>query len=416
MATSLGLSLWLIATSRGAEGAGRVLPPPPAAPLIWLHAPSGGTSLAVLAALSRRLATLRPRLGVVLTHPPGAAPGPGSVPPRTLLLPALPEDPALMRRAMELWQPGAVVLGDGPLSPALIHAAEQAGRHAFLIDATEPRVEARWSALPGLQRALLRRLRRILVRDATAARAFRRAGARPWRLEQAGSMGLCAGPLLHNAVERDALAQRIGARPLWLAVTVPEAEEGAVLVAHRAAQMLAHRLLLLLVPSDPARGPALVEAAAALGLQASRRSAEQEPSDDDQIYVADTEGELGLWYRLAPVTFLGGTLIPGATARDPLEAASLGSAVVHGPATGPHAEACDRLMRAGASWRVPGGTGAAATEALTEAMVTLLAPDRVAQMAQAGWAVATEGTEVTDHVASLVLAALDEPPAPTVSA
>jgi len=502
MSGSLGLALYLIAAARAAEGAGVELPPPPRGePCVWLHAPEGGATLRAILALAGRLRDERPGLGLVLTHPAGALPREASLPRGCLALPALPDDPTLMRRAFARWAPAVVVIGDGPLPVALIHAAEQEDRHAFLVGAGPPRMDPRWGALPGLQRALLRRLRRILARDAAAERALRRAGARPWRVEDGGLMAETSTPLPCNPAEREALAQRLGGRPLWLAVAVPEAEEGAVLAAHRAAQRLVHRLLLVLVPADPARGAALAAAAAGLGLRAARRSAEEEPDDDDHVYIADTEGELGLWYRLAPVTFMGGTFggSPGggspdggasghATAlsgRDPMEAAALGSAVVHGPARGAHADSYARLMRAGATWQVPGRDGAtwggdsagqggvgqggagarppgrsaavlpvgaagadadavgpdtsgaatggapgrptgfwrgllrwaaaetatagshAGAEALAEAVVTLQAPDRVALMARAGWAVATEGAQGTDRALALVLGALD---------
>jgi 3-deoxy-D-manno-octulosonic-acid transferase len=275
--------------------------------------------------------------------------------------------------------------------------------------------------LPGLQRTLLRRLRRILVTDAEAERSFRRAGARPWRLEVAGPLAVCAGPLAHNGAERGALAVRIGARPVWLAVAVPEAEEAVVLAAQQAAHRLAHRLLLILVPADPARGPALAAAAAALGLRAARRGAEQEPGDEDQLYIADTEGELGLWYRLAPISFMAGTVSGALSAaeaggRDPMEPAALGSAILHGALTGRRAESYARLVEAGACRPLqvalpaqPGAASkAAAADALAEAVVAHLAPDRIATMARAGWDVATAGAEATDRAVALVLEALDE--------
>lgn len=411
MGNSLGMSLYLFAagraSGRAAAAEGGALPPPPRGmPRIWLHAPQAGECVAVMAALACRLRAARRGLGLILTHPEGAAPAPGRVPAECLVHPALPQDPAQAQAAMAAWAPGALVLGDGPLPPALVHAAETAGVPGILVNATRPRVDPEWSGVPGLQRALLKRLRRILARDGAAARAFRKAGAPPWRIEEAGEMAVDAGALPHNVAERDALARRIGTRPLWLAMAVPEAEEETVLAAHAAAQRLAHRLLLVLVPADPARGPALAEAVHAAGLGCARRTDDDEPSDDDQVYIADTEGEEGLWYRLAPVSFFGGTLAPGgADSRDPMEAAALGSAVVHGPATATHAESYARLARARADWQVSG------TEALAEAVLALIAPERTAQMARAGWAVATEGAEVTDRVVELLLATLDEAPA-----
>jgi 3-deoxy-D-manno-octulosonic-acid transferase len=422
MGTSIGLALYLAAAAQRGAGAGVVLPAPPRGrPAVWLHAPQAGIVLAAMVALACRLAAVRPQLGLILTHPPGYPPDPHVLPAGSLALQALPDDPSLMARAITTWRPGAILLGDGPLAPALVHAAEEAGLHALLVGARTPRIDPSWSALPGLQRTLLRRLRRILVTDAEAERAFRRAGARPWRLEVAGPLAICAGPLAHNWAERDALAARIGARPVWLAVAVPEAEEGLVLAAQQAAQRLAHRLLLILVPADPSRGPALAAAAAVLGLRAARRGAEQEPGDEDQLYIADTEGELGLWYRLSPVSFMAGTVSGGASAaeaggRDPLEPAALGSAVLHGPLTGRRADTYARLASAGACrpLRValrerPGAASeAAAADALAEAVVAHLAPDRVAAMARAGWDVATAGVDATERAAALVFEALDE--------
>jgi 3-deoxy-D-manno-octulosonic-acid transferase len=412
MGSSLGLALYLAAAAQRGAGVGVALPEPPRRrPAVWLHAPDAGHGLRAMVALAGRLALARPAPGLILTHPAAAPPDAAALPEGTLALPALPDDPTLMARAMALWQPGAVVLGDGPLPPALIHAAEEADRHALLVGARVPRLDAHWQAFPGLQRTLLRRLRRILVTDEAALRAFRRAGARPWRLEMSGPLALCAGPLPHNPAERDALAARIGARPVWLAVAVPEAEEALVLAAQLTAQRLAHRLLLILVPADPARGPALAAAAVALGLRASRRGAEEEPDDEDQLYVADTEGELGLWYRLAPVSCMGGTLEAATRGggRDPMEAAALGSAILHGPLTGRWAESYARLDAARACRPLPGvgaGRGAAA-EALAEAVVALLAPDLTAAMAGAGWDVATAGAEATDRAVALVLEALE---------
>lgn len=413
MGSSLGLALYLAAAAQRAEGAAVALPEPPRGrPAVWLHAPAADTALREMTALAGRLALTRPAPGLILTYPPGAPPDSAALPAGALALPALPDHPALLARAIARWAPGAIVLGDGPLPPALVHAAEEANRHAFLVGARTPRIDARWSGFPGLQRTLLRRLRRILVTDEPAQRAFRRSGARPWRLELAGPLALCAGPLPHNPAERDALAARIAARPVWLAVAVPEEEEALLLAAQLAAQRLAHRLLLIVVPDDPARGPALAAAAAALGLRASRRGAEEEPGDEDQLYVADTEGELGLWYRLAPVACMGGTLQAvgaarertGGGGRDPMEAAALGSAVLHGPGIGCRADSYALLGAAQACRGLP----AMSAEVLAEAVVELLAPDRSAAMARAGWDVATAGAEATERAAALVLEALEE--------
>ena len=132
--------------------------------------------------------------------------------------------------------------------------------------------------------------------------------------------------------ERAALAHVVGTRPIWAALGPNTAEEAAIIEAHATARRHSHRLLLVLVPDDPARGPEVAaRMAAAFPDGVARRGAEQEPDAETAVYVADTEGEDGLWLRLATIVFLGGTLAAGgARVLHPFAAAAFGAAVVHG--------------------------------------------------------------------------------------
>lgn len=419
MRPSPGLALYLAVTSRmagGADRAGELPQAPGAPPIVWLHAPRS-EALRPLCALAVRLDRERPGTGMVLTHPPDAPPCPESLPAGCHAVSAPVDTPARIRAALRRWAPGALVLGAGPLAPAMIHEADAAGVRMIMVDARVPAVDTVWPIWRGLHRTLLRRMHRILLCDAAGRRAFRRAGAPEEVLEEVGALAVGAGAMEVNAAERDALAQLISVRPVWLAVAVPEAEEAAVLHAQRQAQRMAHRLLLILVPADPARGEAIAAAAQAMGMNVARRSAEEEPHNEHQLYIADTEGELGLWYRLAPITFMGGTLrlddaqagaIKGPESadddgRDPLEPAALGSAVIHGPRTAAWEATYRAFARMRGAWRVSNGAG------LAEAVIALLAPDRAAVLARAGWSVATQGAEATDRAVELVIEALDGP-------
>jgi 3-deoxy-D-manno-octulosonic-acid transferase len=152
------------------------------------------------------------------------------------------------------------------------------------------------------------------------------------------------------------------------------------------------------------------------GLRVARRAEGEEPGEGTQVFLADGPGEMGLWLRLAPLAFLGGTLPGGCGGRNPFEAAALGAALIHGPNLAPHGEAWGRLGASGASRRVADGAE------LGRAVEALLAPDRAARMAHAGWDVATKGAEVANRVADLILAALARaergamPPGPAVVA
>lgn len=133
------------------------------------------------------------------------------------------------------------------------------------------------------------------------------------------------------------------------------------------------------------------------GLRIALRAEGDEPAPSTEVYLAEGPGEAGLWYRLAPVTFLGGTLHGGAQDH-PFEAAALGSAIIHGPRTAPHDKAFARLARAGAARSLRDGQG------LGHAVEALLAADRAATMAAAAWEVTTAGAVVANRIAELIRA------------
>jgi len=136
------------------------------------------------------------------------------------------------------------------------------------------------------------------------------------------------------------------------------------------------------------------------GFLVALRSADEEPDDATQVYVVDTEGELGLWYRLAPITYLGGTL-SGGPCRNPYEAATLGSALLHGPDITPYQGQARRLGEANAcvALNAPADLG--------NAVERLLAPDKTALIVHGAWEVTSRGAEVTTRVAEAILAQLD---------
>ena len=202
--------------------------------------------------------------------------------------------------------------------------------------------------------------------------------------------------------ERAALSKLLTARPVWFAAGIAESEEAAVLQAHRKALQHAHRLLLILMPDQPARAAPLAQSLIQTDdWVVAERAADQDPEAEVEILVADNPADYGLWYRLAPVTFLGGTLSGKGPSRNPMEAAVLGSAIMHGPKTGQSGPVFGRLGAARATRAV-----ASATD-LGEALGDLLSPDRAARLAQAAWSVASEGAEVTDTVLQRIRAIMD---------
>jgi 3-deoxy-D-manno-octulosonic-acid transferase len=208
-----------------------------------------------------------------------------------------------------------------------------------------------------------------------------------------------------NERERRDLAATLGSRPVWLAGDLPMAELPEVIAAQRAASRSAHRLLVIVAPRDGADGPAMARRMAEAGLRVTARADGAEPEEAAQAYLAEGTGEMGLWLRLAPLSYVGGTLA-GPGGRNPFEAAALGSAILHGPRTAPWETHWQRLAAAGAARLVR--TGAE----LGGAVESLLAPDRVAAMAHGAWDVATQGADAVARAADVIREALDARDAP----
>ena len=189
---------------------------------------------------------------------------------------------------------------------------------------------------------------------------------------------------------------------MWFAVRVSPEEVPIVLRAHRQALRLSHRLLLILTPADPAQTDGIARLAQERGQVSVDWSTGTFPEDGTQVMLAPDAGERGLFYRVAPVSFLGSSLVAGRGGCDPFEAAALGSAVLYGPKVGDYLAAYTRLATGGAARIVNDAA------ALGNAVTRLIAPDQAAAMAHAGWDVVSQGAALTDRVVDLVQEALDQ--------
>lgn len=394
MASSLGLTLYNLGQRREqAEGLER--PPRPAGRLVWLHAPDDG-SVSPMHALARRLVE-EDGLPVLLT-----APGEVTAHRGVLVQPPPADSPAEARAFLDHWRPEIAIFAGGQLRPAVMHEASERRIPMLVVNGRAPAfLRERDGWYPGLMRSALARFRGIMAVDEAAARAFRKGGAALSAVAVTGRMEEDSVVLSALEAERAALAKLLAARPVWFAAGVTEAEEAAVLQAHRMASQHSHRLLMILMTDDPSRAPALARRLEAEGWATAQRAQEEEPEADVEIFVADNPAEYGLWYRLAPVTFLGGSLMGKGPTRNPMEAAALGSAILHGPRTGSSGPVFGRLGAARATRAV-----ASATD-LGDALGDLLAPDRAARLAQAAWAVASEGAEVTEMILTRIREIMD---------
>jgi 3-deoxy-D-manno-octulosonic-acid transferase len=258
----------------------------------------------------------------------------------------------------------------------------------------------RWRMLRGLARALLTRFDRILAQDALAGDPLTRLGADPDRLTVVGTLKEGAAPLPDSEAERLRITRAFAGRPVWLAASTHPGEEEIVAAAHLRARRSLPLLALILVPRHPNRGDAIAELLRAKGLQVAQRSKDEPIAPDTDVYLADTLGEMGIWYRMASVSFVGGSLVD-VGGHNPFEPALLGSAILHGPHVRNFIDGYRRLAGADAAVLVR------SEPELVEALVATMAPDRAAAMASNAWAACSEGAEVTDAVLAAIGDLLD---------
>jgi 3-deoxy-D-manno-octulosonic-acid transferase len=398
MASPLGLKLYNLGqrqeTARPTDR-----PPRPPGELAWLHAPAADHA-GPLFSLARRLRDddgievlltcadpIEPRDGVILQPPP-------------------PDGAVEARQFLDHWRPGVAVFADGELRPAVLQEAHLRRIPLLMVNAHAPRfLRERDAWYPGSMRKALSRFLHVAAVDEPSARQFRKAGAPLSAVSVTGRMEEESATLPCLEAERAALARLLAARPVWFAAGITPDEEDAVIGAHRAVLQQSHRLLMIVMPEDGARAADLARRLEeTTGWIVASRTADEEPQPEVEVMVVDSPAEYGLWYRLAPVTFLGGSLMSSGPTRNPVEAAGLGSAIIHGPRTGPYGPVIGRLGAARA-------TRAVASEAdLAEAVGDLLAPDRAARLAHAAWAVVSDGAEVSDRLLARIRQATGSEP------
>jgi 3-deoxy-D-manno-octulosonic-acid transferase len=309
---------------RFAERFGEASRPRPAGPLAWLHAASVGEATSTLA-LVARLRAERPRLTVLVTT--------GTVTSAEVMAARLPEGAihqyvpvdraAWVERFLAHWQPDLAIWIESELWPNLIAATRARGVPMALLNGRlSTRSFARWQRRPGLAGAIVGAFDLVLGQDEAQAERFRRLGAR--RALSVGDLKASARKLPYDAATLARLQDAVRGRPLWLAASTQPGEEALVAEAHR---LLAERfpnLLTIVAPRHPARAD---EVAATLPgvARLSRGEAPTAP-----FYLVDRLGELGLFYRLAGIVFVGGSLVPKG-GHNPLEPALLDCAILMGP-------------------------------------------------------------------------------------
>src|SRR5437763_5018634 len=300
----------------------------PPGPLIWTHGARVGEMLALMPLVER----LREKdFSVLMTS--------GTVTSAKLAERRLPpgvihqfvpiDAPKFIARFLEHWRPNLALFSESDLWPNLIVESTGRGIPLILVNARlSERSFHRWRYAPGTIAALLRRFDLCLAQSALDADRYAHLGAP--RIDVTGNLKLDVPAPPRDGAKLRAMQAAIAGRPLIAAASTHAGEEALIIDAHRRLRHSFPGLISILAPRHPERGSQISELARLAGLSVTTRSSGQLPHRGTEVYIADTIGELGLLYRLAPMVFIGGSLVRHG-GQNPIEAAKLGAAILHGP-------------------------------------------------------------------------------------
>ena len=329
---------------RRLERLGRPSAPRPQGRLVWFHAASVGETNAILP-LMGELSKRRPDLSFLLTT--------GTVTSAKLASERLgaravhqyaPLDtPEFVRSFLDHWRPDLAVFTESEVWPNLILESSARSIPLALVNARmSKRSFRRWRRSMDVARPLFSRFSLVLAQNDKLTRRFQTLGAVD--TFSAGNLKIDTPPPAVDLAELERLRPALGGRPLLMAASTHEGEEAIIAEAHLHLRQTIPDLFTIIAPRHPERGSAVSDLLRCKGLHAPRRSKGELPDQTSDAYVADTIGELGMLYKLAPVAFIGGSLVDRG-GQNPIEAIRQGAAVLTGPHWHNFADAYDALVR-----------------------------------------------------------------------
>jgi 3-deoxy-D-manno-octulosonic-acid transferase len=237
--------------------------------------------------------------------------------------------PRFIARFLDHWRPNLALFAESDLWPNLIVSCAERAVPLILVNGRlSERSYARWRRLPRTIATLLARFDLCLAQSQSDADRYADLGAP--RVSTTGNLKLDVPAPPVDGPKLAAMQAAIGSRPVIVAASTHAGEEALIIEAHRRLRASFRGLVTIIAPRHPERGSGIVDIASVAGVPAVLRSRGHLPDRATEIYVVDTIGELGMVYRLSPIVFMGGSLVRHG-GQNPIEAAKLGAAILHGP-------------------------------------------------------------------------------------
>eukprot|EP00250_Pteridium_aquilinum_P012229 c20585_g1_i1 orf=22-1365(-) len=309
--------------------------------LLWFHAVSVGEAMAAIPVIKHCM-LMRPSLNILLTT--------STVTSYFVLQQILPagvlcqfapiDTPDAAERFLAHWHPEAGIFMESELWPNLLTTASLRGIFLALLNARiSSRSFERWR-LPVARQLVMQLLSRfslILPLSTEEAMRYQILGAPPMVVHFAGNLKYAVGTAngsSHEDAQVSHLKEALGRRSVWIAASTHPGEEDIIASIHMELRRGLPDLITIIAPRHPERGSIVALKLRQHGLQVAMRSRDENVSTTTDIYVADTIGELKLFYRVSWVAFIGGSLFKGMAGHNLAEAAAASCAVMTGPYIG----------------------------------------------------------------------------------
>ena len=384
--------------SRLNERRGISLTPRPDGKLIWLHASSVGESMAALSLINRLLETEKEGKVLVTT---------GTLTSAKLMAERLPDKAfhqftpidrsQFVKRFFKHWKPNLLLVMESEFWPIQIEAAKQLGIRIIAVNARlSENSFSRWRTASFLSPTIFQSLDLVLATNKQQGDRFTRLGAK--NVIVCGTLKRSAPRLVVDLKIAQNLSEQIADRPVWVAASTHTGEDVPIMEVTRGLLGRFPNLLTIIVPRHPNRGKNIAQLASKNDLKVKCRSQEKEISPETQLYIADTFGEMGLFFHLADIVFVAGSLVP-VGGHNPIEPAHFDCAIIFGNLMSKNQEVADEMLANNAAIKVNDKL-----ELFGTLKILLTDPEKTNRLAKNAQEYVKNGHEVLDIVSKNITA------------
>lgn len=315
--------------SRRGERLAKNLMPRPDGNLLWIHSASVGESIVALEVIKRVKEEVAD--DIVVLHTSQTVTSAKIIEdrklPDTIHQMAPIDTPSIAERFVSHWKPKLLVLVEGEVWPNLLLTARKSGSRSVLINGRMTEKSLRgWGKWRDMARNLFGGLDDIICADEATALGLERLSGK--KIHRVHNLKSSLPPLDVDENALKGIRQSfVGSRKCLVATSTHPGDEELILEVYN---LLTPRPALIIAPRHPERGTQISKLAQKFGFATQRYSIDKILSQSTEVLVADTLGDLGLWYRLGNAIFLGGASQQGIGGHNPFEPIRLGKKVITG--------------------------------------------------------------------------------------